>query len=56
MPTQEILEEARGDIFENVMNRMAFTIRVSGGQDIDNNTLRRICVGLYDAGYHRGDY
>lgn len=55
MPTQEVLEEARGDIFENVMNRMACTIRNSGGQDINNNTLRRICVGLYDAGYHRGD-
>lgn len=52
MPTQEKLEETRKETFEKMINRMAFTIRISGGQNIDDKALRKICTGLYDAGYH----
>ena len=52
MPTQEELEETRKKTFESMTQRMSFTIRLSGGQDINNDTLKKICMGLYDAGYH----
>ena len=48
MPTQEKLEEIR----KETIDRMVFTIQISGGQNIDDKALRKICTGLYDAGYH----
>ena len=52
MPTQEKLEEIRKETFEKTIDRMAFTIQISGGQNIDDKALRKICTGLYNAGYH----
>ena len=52
MPTQEKLEEIRKETFEKTIDRMVFTIQISGGQNIDDKALRKICTGLYDAGYH----
>ena len=52
MPTQEKLEEIRKETFEKTIDRMVFTIQNSGGQNIDDKALRKICTGLYDAGYH----